>query len=355
MKKRIVFTGGGTVGHVTLNLVLMPKFIKDGWDVHYIGNKHGIEYQEIKRMEGQVTFHNIATGKLRRYFSFQNMLDVFKVSFGVLQSLAILARLRPQAVFSKGGFVSVPPVVAAGLLHVPVYIHESDLSMGLANRIAFKFATKLYTTFNSQSLSPKIQHIGAVTKIKKGQSFEGSSKLEKVKTMFASDLPTLLFIGGSGGAKVFNDFITQHNELLDKYNIINITGDASLESLSSHLYRVSYVTEDYLPLMALADVVVTRGGSNTLFELLALNKLHVIVPLEKGSRGDQVENAHYFEEKGYAKVLKENNLTPGSLTKVVTEILTQADSFHKKMEVADEVTSPEDFYQTLLEAIKLEK
>ena len=142
--KKIVFTGGGTVGHVTLNLLLMPKFIEDGWEVHYIGDKNGIEHQEILKSGLNVTFHSIATGKLRRYFSWQNMLDVFKVGWGIVQSLFIMLRLRPQALFSKGGFVSVPPVIAARVSGVPVFIHESDLSMGLANKIAYKFATKMY-------------------------------------------------------------------------------------------------------------------------------------------------------------------------------------------------------------------
>ena len=132
--KKIMFTGGGTVGHVTLNLLLIPKFIEDGWEVHYIGDKKGIEYQEIKKSGLEVRFHSIATGKLRRYFSFQNMMDVFKVAWGTLQSIAILLRVRPQVLFSKGGFVSVPPVIAARLTRVPVYIHESDLSMGLLPR-----------------------------------------------------------------------------------------------------------------------------------------------------------------------------------------------------------------------------
>ena len=117
-----MFTGGGTVGHVTLNLLLIPKFIEDGWEVHYIGDKKGIEYQEIKKSGLEVRFHSIATGKLRRYFSFQNMMDVFKVVWGTLQSIAILLRVRPQVLFSKGGFVSVPPVIAARLTRVPVYI-----------------------------------------------------------------------------------------------------------------------------------------------------------------------------------------------------------------------------------------
>ncbi len=149
--KKIVFTGGGTVGHVTLNLILIPKFLKDGWEVHYIGDKHGIEHEQIDKSGLDVTFHSIATGKLRRYFSWQNMLDVLKLVGDSTVNLQLLPRFVPKHSF-KSGFVSVPPVIASKLLRVPVYVHESDLSMGLANKIAYKFATTMFTTFEQSKL-----------------------------------------------------------------------------------------------------------------------------------------------------------------------------------------------------------
>ena len=287
--KKIVFTGGGTVGHVTLNLLLMPKFIEDGWEVHYIGDKHGIEHQEILKSGLNVTFHSIATGKLRRYFSWQNMLDVFKVGWGIVQSLFIMLRLRPQALFSKGGFVSVPPVIAARVSGVPVFIHESDLSMGLANKIAYKFATKMYSTFEQASGLAKVEHVGAVTKVSDQKTSE-PDELVDIQTHFDLKLPTVLFVGGSAGARVFNQLVTDHKkELTERYNIINLTGDSNLNELSQNLFRVDYVTDLYQPLMEMADVVVTRGGANTIFELLAMAKLHLIVPLgREASRGDQI-------------------------------------------------------------------
>ena len=211
--KKIVFTGGGTVGHVTLNLILIPKFLKDGWEVHYIGDKHGIEHEQIDKSGLDVTFHSIATGKLRRYFSWQNMLDVFKVGWGILQSIAIIAKIRPQALFSKGGFVSVPPVIASKLLRVPVYVHESDLSMGLANKIAYKFATTMFTTFEQSKALVKTKHVGAITKVGMTRS-DNSDQLDEVKEQFDEKLKTVLFIGGSAGAKVFNDFISKTPELI---------------------------------------------------------------------------------------------------------------------------------------------
>ncbi|MGT2637204.1 UDP-N-acetylglucosamine--N-acetylmuramyl-(pentapeptide) pyrophosphoryl-undecaprenol N-acetylglucosamine transferase [Streptococcus ratti] len=356
-KKKIVFTGGGTVGHVTLNLILIPKFLKDGWEVHYIGDKHGIEHEQIKQSGLDVRFHSIATGKLRRYFSWQNLLDAFKVGWGTLQSLAVIAKIRPQLLFSKGGFVSVPPVIAAKFLRVPVFVHESDLSMGLANKIAYKFATTMYTTFEQADTLAKTKHVGAITKIdRKDLSQAAAEQIKAVKEQFNPDLKTLLFIGGSAGAKIFNDFISQTPELIEHYNIINISGDKELNSLSPNLYRVDYVTDLYQPLMDLADVVITRGGSNTIFELLAMNKLHVIVPLGKeASRGDQLENAAYFENKGYAQQLPEGYLDTAHLTEKVENLLANQDFYKKNMASSNEITSPDNFYSLLLKDIGTEK
>ena len=346
--KKIVFTGGGTVGHVTLNLLLIPKFIKEGWQVHYIGDKHGIEYQEIHKSGLDVTFHSVATGKLRRYFSWQNLLDGFKVVWGIFQSLGIMLKVRPQALFSKGGFVSVPPVIAARLSGVPVYVHESDLSIGLANKIAYKCATKMYATFEQPSSLTKIEHVGAVTKVGSQESVP-PQELEEIRQYFDKELPILLFVGGSAGAKVFNDFVSQNQTALtERYNVINLTGDASLDVLSDRLFRRAYVTDLYQPLMDLADVVVTRGGSNTIFELLAMAKLHIIVPLgREASRGDQIENADYFVKKGYAKQLAEEQLDMSNLQTALDDLLANQASYHQAMKNSQEIKSVDEFYALL--------
>ena len=346
--KKIVFTGGGTVGHVTLNLLLIPKFIKEGWQVHYIGDKHGIEYQEIQKSGLDVTFHSVATGKLRRYFSWQNLFDGFKVVWGIFQSLGIMLNVRPQALFSKGGFVSVPPVIAARLSGVPVYVHESDLSIGLANKIAYKCATKMYATFEQPSSLTKIEHVGAVTKVGNQESVL-PQELEEIRQYFDKELPTLLFVGGSAGAKVFNDFVSQNQAALtERYNIINLTGDESLDVLSDRLFRKAYVTDLYQPLMDLADIVVTRGGSNTIFELLALAKLHIIVPLgREASRGDQIENADYFVKKGYAKQLAEEQLDMSNLQTALDDLLANQASYHQAMQNSQEIKSVDEFYALL--------
>ena len=346
--KKIVFTGGGTVGHVTLNLLLIPRFIEDGWEVHYIGDKKGIEHQEILKSGLDIHFHSIATGKLRRYFSWQNMLDIFKVFWGILQSIWIMLRVRPQVLFSKGGFVSVPPVVAARLCFVPVLVHESDRSMGLANKIAYKFATKMFTTFEQAKGLVKAQHVGAVTKVHQ-EALPTPVELEAVFAQFDPQLPTLLFVGGSAGARVFNEFVTNNREaLLASYNVINLTGDSSLNEQAPHLYRVDYVTDHYLPLLHQADLVVTRGGANTIFELLAMAKLHLIVPLgREASRGDQIENAAYFVKKGYAEELQESDLTLESLEEKLSHLLSHKDQYQASMKASTELKSLADFYDLL--------
>ena len=346
--KKIVFTGGGTVGHVTLNLLLMPKFIEEGWEVHYIGDRHGIEYKEIQKSGLPVVFHSIATGKLSRYFSWQNLWDVFKVAGGILQSLGIMLRVRPKALFSKGGFVSVPPVIAAKVTGVPVFIHESDLSLGLANKIGYKCAKKMYSTFDQEHSLTKIEHVGAVTKVR-GTKTEEPRELIDIRRHFNENLPTILFIGGSAGAKAFNNFVDKNKDyLLTKYNLINLTGDSRLDELSTGLYRVSYVTDLYQPLMDLADVVVTRGGSNTIFELLAMKKLQVIVPLGLGaSRGDQIENADYFVKKGYAMKINEENLNRVNLQVAVNDLLREKEYYYQRMENSHEIKSVDEFYAIL--------
>ena len=220
--------------------------------------------------------------------------------------------------------------------------------MGLANKIAYKFATKMYTTFEQAHGLTKSAHIGAVTKVT-DHIPPTSEELEEKTKGFRKDLSTLLFVGGSAGARVFNEFVTENKaELLQHYNIINLTGDSTLNQAEGGLYRVDYVTDQYLPMLHKADLVVTRGGANTLFELLAMNKLHLIVPLGKeASRGDQIENAQYFVDKGYAEQLQEDQLTLETFNETIQEMLKQSQVYHQAMEKSTELLSLDDFYGLL--------
>ena len=228
--------------------------------------------------------------------------------------------------------------------------------MGLANKIAYKFATKMFTTFEQAKGLVKAQHVGAVTKVKK-EVLPTPTELEVVFTQFDPQLPILLFVGGSAGARVFNEFVTNNREaLLASYNVINLTGNSSLNEQAPHLYRVDYVTDHYLPLLQKADLVVTRGGANTIFELLAMNKLHIIVPLGKeASRGDQIENAQYFVEKGYAEAIAEPNLSMNRLQETIEKMFQESDRYHQAMKASKELLSLDDFYSLVHQEINKRK
>ena len=213
----------------------------------------------------------------------------------------------------------------------------------------------MYSTFEQAAGLAKVKHVGAVTKVSDQKSSE-PDELVDIQTHFDSKLPTVLFVGGSAGARVFNQLVTDHKqELTERYNIINLTGDSSLNELSQNLFRVDYVTDLYQPLMEMADVVVTRGGANTIFELLAMAKLHVIVaklhlivPLgREASRGDQIENAAYFVKKGYAEELQESDLTLESLEEKLSHLLSHKDQYQASMKASTELKSLADFYDLL--------
>ena len=206
----------------------------------------------------------------------------------------------------------------------------------------------MYSTFEQAHALTKIEHVGAVTKVGE-KTTAPNEQIQAIRQHFDENLPTLLFVGGSAGAKVFNDLVTENKiELTQHYNVINLSGDAHLDELSNHLYRIAYVTDIYQPLMDLADVVVTRGGSNTIFELLAMAKLHVIVPLgREASRGDQIENADYFVKKGYAKKLDEGQLNFENLQKVIAEMLERKEMYERTMKQSHEIKSLDEFYNLL--------
>lgn len=216
-----------------------------------------------------------------------------------------------------------------------------------ANKIASKFATTMYTTFKQEQALPIMKHVGAVTKVKKDDSVF-DHEIRAIRASFDPALKTLLFIGGSAGANVFNRFIDDNEALMTQFNVINITGDPQLNASQKNLYRIDYVTDLYQALMNQADVVVTRGGSNTIFELLAMTKLQIIIPLGKeASRGDQLENAQYFEKHHYARQLSEDSLSLEKLIEEVNALLKNQESYKDAMRQSHEITSPERFYELL--------
>ncbi|MFB2490016.1 undecaprenyldiphospho-muramoylpentapeptide beta-N-acetylglucosaminyltransferase [Staphylococcus aureus] len=321
---KIAFTGGGTVGHVSVNLSLIPTALSQGYEALYIGSKNGIEREMIGSQLPEIKYYPISSGKLRRYISLENAKDVFKVLKGILDARKVLKKEKPDLLFSKGGFVSVPVVIAAKSLNIPTIIHESDLTPGLANKIALKFAKKIYTTFE-ETLNylpkEKADFIGATIRedLKNGNAHNGYQL-----TGFNENKKVLLVMGGSLGSKKLNSIIRENlDALLQQYQVIHLTGkglkDAQVKK--SGYIQYEFVKEDLTDLLAITDTVISRAGSNAIYEFLTLRIPMLLVPLGLDqSRGDQIDNANHFADKGYAKAIDEEQLTAQILLQELNEM-----------------------------------
>ncbi|MBR4123973.1 MAG: undecaprenyldiphospho-muramoylpentapeptide beta-N-acetylglucosaminyltransferase [Clostridia bacterium] len=299
--KKIIFTGGGTGGHIMPNLAIMEE-IKNQFKIAYIGSKNGMEKDIIKN----VPYFEITTCKLKRSLDISNLLIPFKLIKGYFDAKKILKKERPNLVFSKGGYVSVPVIFACKSLKIPVVSHESDYSVGLANKLTSKIAKAVCTSFEDTA---KMLKNGVYTgsPIRKEILLRNKNNI-KNKFNLKQNLPTLLVVGGSLGSKTINDIIEkQKDAICKKFNIVHITGKNNKIKGENNYNTIEY-TNQIGDLYNLADVVITRGGSNVLFELLALKKPMLIIPLEKGSRGDQMLNANIFERENLALTAKEDEL-----------------------------------------------
>lgn len=321
--KKIVLTGGGTAGHVMPHIALLDEMQMKGWKLHYIGSYRGIERELIT--ERSIRYSAISTGKLRRYFSWQNFLDVFKVLIGTLQAFFLLLRIRPNAVFSKGGFVSVPVAVAAWFLRIPVVTHESDRSPGLANRIILRFAKSIGYSFPDTAryipTGKGYQCKAPVRKsILKGDAILG---LKHCQFDLGIDKPVVLVMGGSLGATRLNELVfTCLDELKKHVRVIHITGkgkQAQGFQSDKDYAAFEYVGAELANLFACSRFVIARAGANSLFEFQLLQLPMILLPLEIGSRGDQLENARYFESLGIATILRETQVDSQQFLRVVLE------------------------------------
>lgn len=315
-KKHILFTGGGTAGHVMVNLALIPKFLKEGWQVSYIGSKDGIEKDLIKNID-EVSYYPISTGKLRRYMSLENLKDPFKVVKGVFQAWRILGKVKPNIIFSKGGFVSVPVVLAAKLRRVPTIIHESDITPGLANKISIPFTKRVLTTFpETEQYLPahKTTYVGAVIR---DELFLGTKDEGMKLTAFIEGKPVLLIMGGSAGSQKINQIIRESlPQLLKTFQIVHVCGnDQVAPSLEQEGYvQFEYIHDELKHIFAITDYVISRAGANAIYEFLALKIPMLLIPLSlAASRGDQIDNAKSFAEQNFALVLDEENLSQDTL------------------------------------------
>lgn len=349
---KIAFTGGGTVGHVSVNLSLIPTALEKGHQVFYIGSKNGIEREMIESQISNIKYYPISSGKLRRYLSFENAKDVFKVLKGILDARRVLKKEKPDLLFSKGGFVSVPVVIAARSLNIPTIIHESDLTPGLANKISLKFSKKIYTTFEDTLKylpKDKADFVGATIRedLKEGNQQKGYEI-----TGFDSDKKVLLVMGGSLGSKKLNDINRDNLEaLLHDYQIIHLTGHGLVdESYKQKGYiQYEFVKEELTHLLSITDTVVSRAGSNAIYEFLTLRIPMLLIPLGLDqSRGDQIDNAKYFESKGYGKMIPEDQLTQFKLLEQLKQIESHRNDIIHQMESYKESYTKEDLFNKIL-------
>ena len=318
--KKIVLTGGGTAGHVTPNIALIPRLKEMGYEISYIGSYNGIEKTLIEK-EG-IPYYGIATGKLRRYFDVKNFTDPFRVIKGMHEAKVLMKKLKPDIVFSKGGFVSVPVVRAAHACRIPAIIHESDMTPGLANKLCLSAAAKICCNFpETAAVLPEGKALLTGTPIR-AELMNGSRDKGLAFTGLDGSKPVLLIIGGSLGAASVNNAIRRIlPSLLPDFDVIHLCGKDKLDSslIGTPGYcQYEYIREELPDLFALADAVISRAGANAICELLALKKPNLLIPLSaKASRGDQLLNAESFRKQGYSLVLDEDTMTDAQLLEAI--------------------------------------
>lgn len=332
--KKIVLTGGGTAGHVTPNIALLPSLKKAGYEISYIGSYTGIEKGLIEA-EG-IKYYGISSGKLRRYLDLKNLSDPFKVIKGLGQSVKLIRKIKPSIVFSKGGFVSVPVVLAAKLCGVPAIIHESDITPGLANKIAIPAAKAVCCNFpETMKYIPKDKAKLTGSPIRQ-ELFQGEAEEARKFCGFNNDKPVLLIIGGSIGSKVINECIRgMLPTLLERFQIIHLCGKGNLDHTldgTTGYRQYEYISAELNDMFALADLIISRAGANSICELLALHKPNILIPLSAAaSRGDQILNANSFKAQGFSYVIAEEDMSSDTLLSGIDYVTANRDTYIEAM------------------------
>jgi UDP-N-acetylglucosamine--N-acetylmuramyl-(pentapeptide) pyrophosphoryl-undecaprenol N-acetylglucosamine transferase len=348
-------TGGGTAGHVTPNLALIPKLKEKGFEIKYIGSRDGIEKEIIAN--NNIPFFGISCGKLRRYFDLKNFTDPFKILKGIAEAMRIISKEKPDIIFSKGGFVAVPVVIAASMKKIPVVAHESDITPGLANKLSAPFCDKLCVTFR-ESLNYVKGNKGVLTGSPIREEMLHGDKIKGKRICnFTDDKEVLLIMGGSLGSKLINEEIRKNlGELLNEFNIIHICGKGNLEeSLKNKAgyKQFEYVSEELPHLMNAADYIVSRAGANSIFEFLALKKPTLLIPLsKKASRGDQILNSKSFEKEGYSLMIEEEEIKEQILYKKIIELKRRKRELIENMEKSQVKNGVEAIIGVLLKSVK---
>ena len=335
--KHIVLTGGGTAGHVTPNIALMGRLKEQGYQISYIGSYNGIEKTLIEELG--IPYYGISSGKLRRYFDLKNFTDPFRVLKGFSEARKLLNQLKPDVVFSKGGFVTVPVVVAAGRLKIPAIIHESDMTPGLANKLCIPSAVKVCCNFpETKAHLPEGKAVVTGTPIRP-ELLQGDAAKGRDFTGFTSEKPVIMIIGGSLGAQAVNDAVRRIlPDLLKDFQVVHLCGkgkrDDSKNDLKGYV-QYEYIESELADLFAMADIVISRAGANAICELQALKKPNLLIPLSaNASRGDQILNARSFEKQGFSMVLEEEAITDEVLLRAVHDLYDRRETYRAAMENA---------------------
>ena len=337
--KRIILTGGGTAGHVTPNIALLPTLRELNYDIHYIGSYNGIERKLTEEMD--IPYYGIDSGKLRRYFDPKNFTDPFKGLHGYKQARKLIKHLKPDVIFSKGGFVTVPVVISAHRKHIPVIIHESDMTPGLANKLCIPSADKVCCNF-PETMRHLPENKAVLTGSPIRQELLSGNKLNALNFCgFTANKPVLMIIGGSQGSAVVNDAMRGIlPELLKTFQVIHLCGKGKLDSSLDHLegyIQFEYVKKELADLFALTDVCVSRAGANAICEILALRKPNLLIPLSaNASRGDQILNADSFENQGFSEVLTEDQLAPTILISRIMKLYNNRADYIAAMETSEQ-------------------
>ena len=337
--KHIVLTGGGTAGHVTPNIALIPKLKEAGYKISYIGSYGGMERKLIEDLG--IPYYGISSGKLRRYFDPKNFSDPFRVVKGYFEAKKLLKKLKPNVVFSKGGFVSVPVVLAAKACKVPALIHESDMTPGLANKLCIPSAAKVCCNFpETVQYLPQQKAVLTGSPIRK-ELLQGNKLAGLNLCHFNTEKPVILVVGGSTGAvKVNNAVRAILPELLKDFQVVHLCGkgktDKSFENKEGYV-QFEYISKEMRDLFAMSDIVISRAGANAICELLALKKPNLLIPLSaNASRGDQILNANSFKKHGYSAVLMEEDITPETLLAAVRDLYQKRMTYVNNMALSEQ-------------------
>ncbi|MDY4692997.1 MAG: undecaprenyldiphospho-muramoylpentapeptide beta-N-acetylglucosaminyltransferase [Blautia sp.] len=353
--KHIVLTGGGTAGHVTPNIALIPRLKELGYRISYIGSYNGIEKNLIEEL--QIPYYGISSGKLRRYFDLKNFTDPFRVLKGFGQAKKLLKDLKPDVVFSKGGFVTVPVVIAAKKCKIPAIIHESDMTPGLANKLCLSSASKICCNFpETVNNLPADKAVLTGTPIRR-ELLNGNKEAGRKFCGFTDDKPVLMVIGGSLGAASVNENIRKIlPELLKEFQVVHLCGkgktDDSLKSTNGYV-QFEYIQEELPDLFALADIVISRAGANAICELSALKKPNLLIPLSaKASRGDQILNARSFERQGFSMVMEEEEITPDSLLNSIHKLYENRSRYIQAMSESSHIDAIQKITELIEECVQ---